>query len=631
MLEFAREQWLWLFLLLAVFYAAWLLARRYRKQRVTHAVLWDRVAARVIPPAWKRILRTVLTLLIATVMLASAVLYAAGLQRPPDELPGPLLLVIVQDNSVSMRAMHGESTRREMAHDRVRELLGAMGEHDRAVLAHFKHGQPLLGEWRAKGAEPGPMPPTDFTRQDMRALAAAVDTLTPPPGMPARPAPRKLVIWLGDERLDLQPKPAPQVSAFGNALDLGGTPLIYETFGGPADNDAIIAARYTPPAANDAHGGVVEAATLSGRDPIVRVGTEVELRGRRVELPPVTGANEVRISTDGGDALPDDDEVSFLAPRARIAGVAVCYPAEDGEANPFLLQALRSFLPGREFSTHPVPGTAEVSADLLIADRALPAKYTARAVLLFGVGGEAGDVGPPVRAEPNLRAPVDAADVGFEVPDLSLISAREARPLVRTGLSALTRHIDGGVLVGVQRTPNEILYCGFVPHESTLLQDRSGLLLILRWLEAVQRVEEPRIPPLVQAGEPVGVRAAGDVKMSLVVSPDAMDAAWGDAYRDPGSRLVRGPDGIVNWTVAREPGRWNLHAGLVEREPFTILWSDPHEQSLPYVHLAPIPLAAFGPPEADFDLRDWLPGLLLWLALGLLVIEWALWLVGVVE
>lgn len=631
MLEFARERWLWLFLLLAVFYIAWLLARRYRRQRVTHAALWDRVAARVIPPAWKRLLRTVLTLLIATAMLASVVLFAAGLQRPPDELPGPLLLVIVQDNSVSMRAKLGESTRRELAHARARELLAALGEHDRALLAHFKHGQPLLGQWRAKGAEPGPPPPSDFRRQDMRALAAAVETLAPPPDMPDRPAPRKLVIWLGDERLDLQPKPAPGLAAFGNALDLGGTPLVYETFGGPADNDAIIAARYTPPVPNEAHGGVVEAATLSGRDPVVRVGTQVELRGRRVELPPITGANEVRISTDGGDALPDDDQVSFLALRARIAGVAVCYPAADGEANPFLLQALRSFLPGREFATHPVPGTVEVSADLLVADRALPPKYTARALLQFGVGGEAGEVGPAVRAEPNLRAPVDAADVGFEVPDLSLISAREAKPLLRTSLSALTRHIDGGVLVGVQRTPNEILYSGFVPHESTLLQDRSGLLLILRWLEAVQKLEEPRIPPLVPAGEPVGVRAAGDVKMLFSASPDANDATWASAYRGPGVRLVRGPDGIVNWTVPREPGRWNLHAGWVEREPFTIVWSDPHEQSLPYVHLARIPPEAFGPPQAAFDWRDWLPGLLLWFALGLLVIEWALWLVGVVE
>ncbi len=631
MLEFAREQWLWLFLLLAVFYVAWLLARRYRRQRVTHAALWDRVAARVLPPAWKRLLRTVLTLLIATTMLASTVLFATGLQRPPDELPGPLLLVIVQDNSVSMRAKHGEITRRELAQVRARELLAAMGENDRAVLAHFKHGQPLLGDWRATGAEPGPPPPTDFARPDLRALATAVDSLAPPPGMPDRPAPRKLVIWLGDERLELQPKPAPELSAFGNALDLGGTPLVYETFGGPADNDALIAARYTPPAPNDTHGGVVEAATLSGRDPVVRVGTQVELRGRRVELPPITGANGVRISTDGGDALPDDDEVSFLAPRARIGGVAVCYPATDGEANPFLLQALRSFLPGRELATHPVPGTDEVSADLLVADRVLPEKYQARAVMLLGVGGDAGDVGAPVRAEPNLRAPVDATDVGFEVPDLSLISAREARPLVRTSLSALTRHIDGGVLVGVQRTPQEILYSGFVPHESTLLQDRSGLLLILRWLEAVQKLEEPRIPPLVPAGEPVAVNASGNVKDFFTISPDTADAAWKGAYRGPGSRLVRGPDGIVNWTAPMQPGRWNLHVGWVDREPFTIIWSDPMEQTLPFTRVAAIPTAAFGPPDAPFDLRDWLPGLLLWLALGLLVIEWSLWLVGVLE
>jgi hypothetical protein len=478
MLEFAREQWLWLFALLAVFYVAWWVARRYARKRVTHAAVWQRVAKRMLPPAWKRILRTVLTLLVATLLFSSVVLFAAGVQRPLAEQPAPLLVVIVLDNSVSMRAQAGEATRRELAQTRANELLGALGEQDRALLAWFKDGAPLLGPWLRRGAESGAAPPTDFARQDLRALAIAIDSLTPPPDMPSVPAPQKLIFWLGDTLPDLPANHggAGRLAAFQPSKNLHGIPVVAETFGGRAVNNAIVAAHYTPPAPGERHGGVLEAETLDGADArfVFEGGDEL---GKRVQLPEAVGGR-VTISTDVPDALPEDDAASFALDQSALTRVTLCYPAEDGEPNDRLIAVLNLLLPGRDVVALPVPGAEPVDCDLLIADRALPANYKAKALLLFGVTGSYGRTGAPIRVLPNIRARPEGIDVGFEVPNLAFVEAEEAVPLTDSGLTPLERHVDGHVLVAAGRGATDVLYCGFVPHMSTLFVGSEGPLLL---------------------------------------------------------------------------------------------------------------------------------------------------------
>lgn len=242
MLEFARQQWLWMFALVGVFYVAWWLARRYRKQRVTYGHIWERVAKRVLPPGWKRVLRTVLTLLISGLMLGSVALYAAGLQRPAAELPPPAMVVIVLDNSPAMRALHDGQTRAALAATRAQAIVDALGDDDRALAAWFQQGRPLLGKWLKRGDVIGPAPATDFAAADLPSLAAAVRELRPPPHLPALPAPRRLVFWLGCE--------APT-----------GLDAITETFGAAAGNNGIAAARYTAPGPGDAHGGILDVST----------------------------------------------------------------------------------------------------------------------------------------------------------------------------------------------------------------------------------------------------------------------------------------------------------------------------------------------------------------------------------
>lgn len=618
MLEFAREQWLWLLLLLALFYAAWFFARRYRKRRVTYGAIWQRVARRVLPPAWKRLLRQALTLLVATVMLAAVALFGAGLQRSPDELPGPLLLIIVQDSSVSMRARHGDTTRRELANERAREMLASLREDDRAILASFKFGQPLLGPWLRTGAE-AELPPTDFAEPDMHALAEEVAALGHPPGVPERPEPRRIVVWLGDvapefsENADFNLMSGPAIA--------GGIPVYLETFGGPAANDAIVAARYTPPQQGDEHGGVIEARTLSGAEPRVLAG-EAALSGTRVELPVNAADTPVSVTTAGGDALPEDDAVALLARGPAIRSVVICYRADDSEPRDALLVVLRDLLPGCEIRSVAVEAGSHVDADLLVADRALPASYSAGALLLFGVGGEAGVTGPPVNAVPNLRAPVEPPKLGFDAPDLALVRSREAVPLLETRLTPIARHIDGGVLVAAQRQPREILYCGFTPLNSTLLEDPEGLLLLVRWLEAVQQLPPPLIPPLVNAGETITLQLPGPAEIR-----PAADTGWPDAWFEPGWSVTPGPDGSVEWRAPQQPGRWTLSTDRGASTEFQIVWS--HErQRLPYTQAAPLPALH---PEPRASWLDLLPALLLWIALGLVVLEWLLWLAGVLE
>ncbi len=625
MLEFAREQWLWVFTLLAVFYVAWWIARRYARKRVTHAAVWHRVAKRMLPPAWKRILRTVLTLLVATLLLSAVALFAAGVQRPQSEHPAPLLVVIVLDNSASMRAQAGEDTRRELAQTRAAELLAALGENDRALLAWFKDGAPLLGPWMRRNGEPGSAPPTDFARQDLRALDDAVGSLAPPPDMPTVPAPRKLVIWLGDTPPELpgRPEASGRIAAFHPTMRLGDVPVVVETFGGKSANNAIVSAHYTPPAPGERHGGVVEAETLDGSDAtfLLQGGAEV---GKRIELPDSVSGRIV-VSSGAGDALSEDDDVSFALYESAIKRVTLCYPAEDGEPNDRIIAVLNLLLPGREVVTTPVPGAA-VDCDLLVADRVLPQTYHASALLLFGVAGEYGRTGAPIRVLPNIRARPEGIDVGFEVPNLAFVEAEEAVPLVDSALTPLERDVDGHVLVGVTRGDTEVLYCGFVPHKSTLFVGSEGPLLLLRWIDAIQKREPPPVPPLVAAGEQVQLRLPG----TSVVQP-AAGGSWPGSYTAAGATITPSADSTAMWTVPSEPGTWEVvHEGRVIGRT-QILWTNPEEQWVPFTETSAIDPSAFSPPEREADWRDLLPALLLWIALGLATLEWALWLIGVLE
>jgi hypothetical protein len=407
-------------------------------------------------------------------------------------------------------------------------------------------------------------------------------------------------------------------------MDLRGIPVVAQTFGARATSNAIVSARYTPPPPGERHGGVVEAKTLAGTDARFDFDGGQEF-GERVQLPEAVGGR-VTISAGAPDSLPEDDTASLTLDQSAITCVTLSYPAEDGEPNDRLLAVLNLLLPGREVAAVPVPGAGPVDCDLLVADRALPVDYKAKALLLFGVAGSYGRTGAPVRVLPNIRARPEGIDVGFEAPSLAFVEAEEAVPITDTDLTPLERHLDGHVLVAAGRGAADVLYCGFVPHKSTLFVGSEGPLLLLRWLDSVQRREPPAIPPLVAAGEQIQLRLPGTCQ----VRP-AEAGTWADTYSSPGANVTPSADGTAMWTAPHEPGAWEVvrDGRVIGRTQ--IIWTNPEEQWVPFMPHPAIDLSAFNPPKREPDWRDLLPGLLLWIALGLLVLEWALWLVGVLE
>jgi hypothetical protein len=622
MFEFAQADRLWLLALLAVFLLAWVLARRYRRHRVTYGMVWRRVAERVTPPGWRRILKTLLTLAIALAALAGVAMFAAGLQRPADEAPAPIICVLVLDNSVAMRA--GSPSRAELAHQRATEVLRSLHEDDRAVVAWFRHGQPVLSQWlRAADALP-PVPPTDFAEADLGALHEHVAALGTPPGTREDAVP--VILWLGNTKHDLPTAQAPaRLAGLGRALRLDDVPLFVDGVPGELENNFLTRAEYTPPSGSDPHSGVLEVECHAGT-PVVRVleGSRVilETTANRVDLPLSSRELTVRMAVPEPGALPDDDWLEFRVPGLSVSDVVLVYPDADGEPNPWVLETLKSFLPGRDIRA--LPGsTATVRADLLVADRVLPDDYSARALLCFGViPPERGSVGAPVRADPNLRAPVPPYTGDLDVPDLTMLSAGEAVPLFdHAGLQPLTRHLEGGTLVAAG--PG-LLYSGFIPHESTLLQDGSGLLLLLRWIEALQRVESPVAPLLARAG------SALELELGQVARLELVPMRWDGAYRPPGFELVPGPDGRVTFALPDTPARWRVVTGGEPLAEIEALWTRPDLQ-VPATVPDRLNLSAMRHPEQTPDWRDLLPGLLLWLALGLIVIEWLFWLTGITD
>jgi hypothetical protein len=622
MFEFAQAERLWLLGLLGVFLLAWVLARRYQRRRVTYDAVWRRVAQRMTPPGWRRILRTVLTLAIALSALAGIALFAAGLQRPVDEVPPPLVCFIVLDNGVAMRA--GSPSLAEAGRRRAAEVLQSLQPDDRAVVAWFHDGQPVLSQWLEPGDAPPAVPPTDFAPPDLEALLGQIGRLGVAPGM--REDAQPFVLWLGVTPLDLPALDAPErLAGLGPALGLGDVPLFADSLGGALENNFLTRAEVLPAEAPDTHSGVLEVEAHRGT-PQVRVfeGERLllDVQANRVELPLSSQELRVHVRVPGRDALPDDDWLEFRLPGAGLNDVVLVYPEADGGPNVLLLELLRSLLPGRDIRTVSTPEEA-VEADLLVADRVLPENHTARALLCFGVipPGQ-GRVGEPVRADPNLRAPAPAFRGDWNVPDLTTISAGEALPLHdHPGLHPLSRHLEGGTLVAVG--PG-VLYSGFIPHKSTLLEDASGLLLLMRWVESLQRAEVPVAPLLARAGSELELEVPGPARLELE------PVRWDDSRRPPGFDLLPGPDGRVTFTLPDVPGRWRIVARGETLGVTEALWARPELQD-PGTPASRISLHGLRPPERVPDWRDLLPGLLLWLALGLITLEWLLWLAGITD
>lgn len=642
MLEFAREQWLWLFALVGVFFVAWWFARRYRKQRVTYGRIWQRVAKKVLPPGWKRILRTVLTLLISGVLLSSVVLYAAGLQRPTDEQPSPLLVFIVLDNSPAMRVQSEGKTRAQLANERAQQVVDALGENDRALLAWRKDGRLLAGAWLKHGDDVGDPPPIDWIDITNDNWAVDLSGIPAPPDVPAAPAPQRMALQIaGSGGLagamteflvsdDSPPSRLQEVDTRWSSVF--GVPTCFETVGEPGSNNGFRSAEFIRPEPGDGTSGRIKFSTRDRGD-VTAVettsGRAIEVAAGEVILPVQGEPMEVRLSVGAGDSLPEDDILRMQLNPHGLAKVVLCYPPDGEGPNTILRDTLAYLLPGREIETRAVQLGDDINADLLICDRVVPDQWTARYVLCFGtIPPTLGQTGDPLDVSPGLQLSVDTPkDLGFEVPQLTLLHGTNAVPLNDdTTLAPLAKGIGGETLVAIKRGQPEVLYVGFLPHRSTLLQDSSGLLLLLRWLNAIQSNERIVFPPFLARGDETEFQLDQQSELSIRLSDDN---PWLPSFGPKAYRLTTGADGRGKLGPFTIPGEYVVERSGQEIARFTVVWAC--DTDLRQGPSARLDLDALFADNVQPDWRDYLPGALLWIALGLLMFEWLLWLVGVTE
>lgn len=640
MLEFAREQYLWLFALVALFFVAFYFARRFKSARVTYGFIWERAARRVRAPAWKRMLRLLLTLLISAAMLSSAVLYAAGLGPAREELPAPLLLFIVEDNSASMRARvaAGESaTRNALARQAAQRWIGALGENDRAILIHFVRGQPIGTRWlkAADRLEAAP-PPTDLAAQDMDALAKLLAALGAPPDVPKAPRPQPLLVWLGDQPPNFDPTaPPPRIARLAAAGRLGafaGIPALAETFGANVENEAVVEAVFKPaPAASDFL-GTLEGRLRSGGAAYVEIASYAEggaaalfKEGTPYKVP-LTGKRRLKLAgkergNGGRDVFEWDDRIECPLDSRALSHVVIVRPR--GEApNPVLREGLELLLPGRQFGE--VEAGDSVSADVVVLDRA---SVEAECKLLLCFGALPPTLGKLQAAREAKAGLFDALErpqwLGFEVPNLQLLAGREAYPLEPGHrLTPLATHIEAGVLVAAMGGSRDVLYVGFSPTQSNFLFTPEGPTLLQRWFGAAQGRERQAAPPFCRMDQGMEFKAASDAPLRVKLA-----RGWGGVYGAAEYEVIPSPDGRAVLGPFEQPGQYEVSQHGAPTGLISVYWVDEGEQALPWVALEPIDVSRLSPARAQTWL-DWFPEILLWVALFGLLLEWLLWLGG---
>ncbi|MBX3475772.1 MAG: hypothetical protein KF754_15485 [Planctomycetes bacterium] len=628
MLEFAHAHWLWLLAFAVALYAAYLLARRFRPLRVTYGHVWHSVARKLRPPGWKRLLRTLLTWLVAALILSCTVLFASGLQRSTNDLPAPLLVAIALDCTPSMAATGPDGiSRLEHGHNRAQQIVDALGPADRAIFYHFEQGRPAGTGWLSVGDRLPALPALDFYQPDLDSLEGAVRAWTKPQAISATAEPVRFIWWLSDQRPARSEIPAPaRLSAVGGTwCQTGGTPLLVETFGHPAANDGISSVRLVP--GTDGSGPVLEVSTRNGGQlvhhpplPNSNAPAADGSKGRfRLPLKHAREVGVVRMAKP--DALALDDSVEYRLADSRLGGLTFWHPPDATEVNPYLVAAIGALLPG-------VPELARPSENgIVVMDRVAPATPVCRAAVCFGaIPATWGRLGEPVAIRAGFQQAAKAAD--FDLPDLSLLSAAQVWPLVDSALTPLLRDPAGNVLLADGMLNNvRVLYCGFVPHLSTFLNDQgevSGLLLLMRWLQAVQAPRDFGIPPFLGPGQHVTLRLP-------TPGPYLAERAGSATPATTGPRAFRLPAGTAQLGPFAQPDTWNIFDPAGTRlGTVAALWSDDQEQAIAFTPLSKADLQGLNP-ASSHDWRDTLPHGLLYLLLGLVLLEWLLWLAGVTE
>lgn len=640
MLEFARDQYLWLLSLVAVFFIVFFFARRWKKARVTYGFIWERVAKRVRPPTWKRLLKLVLTLLISGSMLSSAALHAAGLGPAKEEQPAPLIVFIIEDNSPSMRASisaGSKITRRDEARRAAIGWIGALRENDGALLIHFNRGQPVSTRWVAAGGRlsDSPIPDTDMALPDMEALARFVRGINAPPDIAALPAPQPLLVWLGDSPPSFTRAAPPARLSPLAALDrwhtFAGMPALAQSFGSRVENEAVVAATFKPAPIGSEISGTLEGTLRSGGAAYVEITSyrEAALALLKQGTPypvPLQGTRRLVLAgkESASDAFPWDDRVAVPLQGHSLATVAIVRP--QGESpNGELRQGIELLIPGR--SVLEFQAGESFKADIVVLDRVC-VEVECKVLLCFGgLPPSLGELLPAREAKSGLFSNLENPSwLGFEVPNLQLLAGREAFALAPGHkLTALATHVEAGILIAAARGEREVLYVGYSPTQSNFLFVPEGPTLLQRWLNAVLGRERMVIPPFCRMDQELEIKLDSPEPIRLKLLN-----GWDNVIAASEIEIVPSPDGRARIGPFEQPGEYEATAPGRTLGQIAVYWVDEAEQALPISPTAPIDLGKLAPAKDD-NWTHWFPEILLWVAMLGLLLEWLLWLAGITD
>lgn len=551
---------------LAVPLALWYVLRSRRPRReVAATYLWartDRSVAAAVP--WQRFRPDRTFWLVLAAILVGAV----ALARPslPAEFAVGDHTVVVVDASGSMLADEDGVTRFDLARDRARELVAAVGP-----------GQAM------SVVEAGPRPQIlASSSSDGRALRTALDDLraTPAPADMAgaltlaaslhRPGEVTTTTVLTDGVLEapaLEAAPADlRVEAVGtDQTNLAVTRLQAVPAGG-SRADAFVQVRNFGQLAARARVSVAVAGEVAVEQEVALAprGTEdlvltVPHRGADIVEAAVAPVGTGPTGAPAEDALSADDRAWAVLPATGDVTVLVA-----GPGNLFVEHALRA-VEGVEVRTAPgAPGDL-AGIDLLVVDR-IPAAPTPPAPTLYlaptvpptGVTVEGSDDQPSVTFqdpghelldEVDLSAVAIAAAQHVTAPDLAAVAGGPAGPLVLAGRL-------GGVPVA---------YLSFAVADSTLPLEVAWPVLVanaVSWL-----TESPAEVPAM-AGEEVRLPAPAGTTAVVVQAPSGAERRVdADRPRLPVDEVgvwqvsYEGPDGVVAGTpiaVNAPPGQSDL-------------------------------------------------------------------------
>lgn len=462
-MTFASPVLLWSLLALIPLVAVYFLKVRPRRRPTTAYFLWEKVLTDRKPSRlWQR-LRNLASLLILAAAFAAIALGMAG-PRFGEASEEDLLIVI--DNSVSMRARSPDGTRLDGAKEAARRLARGMNgvqraavatvagklryashlsDNPRALLAAIDQIEPTFealridalpnapaGEAARTPAEPGGEPsPQEATEQPTRRLVFVTD------GSHAVPSGIEPIV-VGDAARNVGLVGADVRFSPSNPQQLLFYSQVASTHDTPTDVDLLL---YHESEEGDRTLAKVAPITVTpGVNPAATLAVEDAPAGRWIaELD--TGA------LPGGDALRADDSAYLIAYKPPPIGIQVI--AAEGYFFDRAVEAFADFTGGLT----PVDGAAE--ADVTVSLGPAPAG-TARSIVFaprgespwWGAAGEPIDAAAPrVVAEdhPILRS-TDPLSIRFE-------GARSLRP--PAGSEILLENDAGEPLLYVAKRPGE--------------------------------------------------------------------------------------------------------------------------------------------------------------------------------